>query len=309
MTLATVAFKTEFAVDMTCQNCVNSVQGALRDIPGIERYDIDLGGKRVTITGKTPPSHLLSALKSTNRQVIVRGSSSASPNVPSTAAISILESPLPVPLSIASTSNPILANSPSSPPVSISEKPLPGMNEEEHTQKVFGICRFVQIAPRTVLMDLTVRLPPPARVGLSSSLAPSPNGNGEAQPQNGDWNVYISSTGNMVNPPSSTGKPFFSLGSIRPDKDGYGDMFKEVEGELWEWVGRGCVVEAASNSASAPGSAPVAGSAGGSPSSTIGRIFAGVVARSAGAWGNEKTVCACSGRTMWEEGRDMEKKL
>ncbi|WVQ95981.1 hypothetical protein IAU59_003080 [Kwoniella sp. CBS 9459] len=312
MTLATVAFKTEFAVDMTCQNCVNAVQSSLRDIPGIERYDIDLEGKRVTITGKTPPSHLLSALKLTNRQVIVRGSSSASPNVPSTAAISILESPLPVPLSIASTSNPILANSPSSPTAAaVPEKPLPGMNEEEHTQKVFGICRFVQIAPKTVLMDLTVRLPPPARVGLSSSLTSNGNGtangnghsNGEVQ--GGDWNVYISSTGNMVNPPSSTGKPFFSLGSIRPDKDGYGDMFKEVDGELWEWVGRGCVVEAAPTSAVA-----VVGTGNGETgSSTIGKIFAGVVARSAGAWGNEKTVCACSGRTMWEEGRDMEKKL
>ncbi|WVF68434.1 hypothetical protein IAT40_003199 [Kwoniella sp. CBS 6097] len=314
MTLATVAFKTEFAVDMTCQNCVNAVQGALRDIPGIERYDIDLEGKRVTITGKTPPSHLLSALKSTQRQVIVRGSSSASPNIPSTAAISILESPLPIPLSIASTSNPILANSPSSPPTaSVSEKPLPGMNEEEHTQKVFGICRFVQIAPKTVLMDLTVRLPPPARVGLSPSLQSHGNGNGngngngsEAQSQSEDWNVYISSTGNMVNPPSSTGKSFFSLGSIRPDKDGYGDMFKEVEGELWEWVGRGCVVESALASQQASAGA---GDGQAAASSTIGKIFAGVVARSAGAWGNEKTVCACSGRTMWEEGRDMEKKL
>ncbi|WVR08119.1 hypothetical protein IAU60_005165 [Kwoniella sp. DSM 27419] len=291
MTLATVAFKTEFAVDMTCQSCVDAVQGALRDIPGIERYDIDLQGKRVTITGKTPPSHLLSALKSTNRQVIVRGSSSASPNIPSTAAISILESPLPLPLTMASTSNPILANSPSA--SGVSDKPLPGMNEEEHTQKVFGICRFVQIAPKTVLMDLTVRLPPPARIGLSNG-AEGSQGQGNAA-----WNVYIASTGNMVNPPSTTGKPFFSLGSITPDKDGYGDMFKEVDGELWEWVGRGCVVEAAATSAvSQP-----------QDQSAIGRIFAGVVARSAGAWGNEKTVCACSGRTMWEEGRDMEKKL
>ncbi|WWD20231.1 hypothetical protein CI109_104707 [Kwoniella shandongensis] len=292
MTLATLDFKTEFAVDMTCQNCVKAVSGALRDVPGVERYDIDLEGKRVTITGKTPPSQLLTALKSTNRQVIVRGTSSASLNAPIQAAVSILESPLPLPTSMASTSNPILAGveNPLS-AATTSNRELPGMNEEEHSQKVFGICRFVQIAPKTVLMDLTVRLPPPARVGLGTAT------------DKAKYNVYVSSTGNLVDPPSTTGKPFVKLGQIEPDQEGYGDMFKEVDGELWEWIGRGCLVEAATQTSAPP---PQNSSA---PTSTIGRIFAGVVARSAGAWGNDKTVCACSGRTMWEEGRDMEKKF
>jgi hypothetical protein len=157
----------------------------------------------------------------------------------------------------------------------LAQSDLPGMNEEEFSQKVFGICRFVQIAPKTVLMDLTVRLPPPANVGLS--------------PARGAFSVYISTTGNMVDPPTSTGKPLMSLGKITPDKDGYSDLFQEVSGELWEWIGRGCVVQAEEQG--------------------VGKVFAGVVARSAGAWGNDKTVCACSGRTMWEEGRDMESRL
>ncbi|ODO00827.1 copper chaperone [Cryptococcus wingfieldii CBS 7118] len=293
MALATFAFKTEFAVDMTCQNCVNAVSESLKNVEGVERYDIDLENKQVTITGRTPPSQLLSALKATNRQVIVRGtSSSTNPNLPIQAAVAIMESPLPLPTSLASTSNPILAGLSGA----AAAKPLPGMNEEEHTQKVFGICRFVQIAPKTVLMDLTVRLPPPARVGLG-------------QATDSIFNVYIASTGNLVNPPSTTGKPFFSLGSITPDKNGYGDMFKEVDGELWEWIGRGCVVEAASNAAPTVAQQGVKDAAKVEHStSTIGRLFAGVVARSAGAWGNDKTVCACSGRTMWEEGREMDQK-
>ncbi|WVO23126.1 uncharacterized protein IAS62_004471 [Cryptococcus decagattii] len=296
MTLATASFKTEFAVDMTCQNCVNAVSGALRDVQGVERYDIDLENKRVTIIGKTPPSRLLTALKSTNRQVIVRGtSSSANANFPIQAAVAIMESPLPLPVSLASTSNPVLAGLPGGSP-----KPLPGMNEEEHSQKVFGICRFVQIAPKTVLMDLTVRLPPPSRVGLGTAQGA----------QDTKYSVYIASTGNLVNPPVTTGKPYFSLGSIAPDKDGYGDMFKEVDGELWEWIGRGCVVQAASEAAPTITQLVAKEAAPGSEQNeaTIGRIFAGVVARSAGAWGNDKTVCACSGRTMWEEGREMEGK-
>ncbi|KIR60025.1 copper chaperone [Cryptococcus bacillisporus CA1873] len=206
-----------------------------------------------------------------------------------------MESPLPLPVSLASTSSPVLAGLPGGSP-----KPLPGMNEEEHSQKVFGICRFVQIAPKTVLMDLTVRLPPPSRVGLGTAQGA----------QDTKYNVYIASTGNLVNPPVTTGKPYFSLGSIAPDKDGYGDMFKEVDGELWEWIGRGCVVQAASEAAPTITQLVAKEAAPGSEQNeaTIGRIFAGVVARSAGAWGNDKTVCACSGRTMWEEGREMEGK-
>lgn len=243
-----------------------------------------------------PPSRLLTALKSTNRQVIVRGtSSSANANFPIQAAVAIMESPLPLPVSLASTSNPVLAGLPGGSP-----KPLPGMNEEEHSQKVFGICRFVQIAPKTVLMDLTVRLPLPSRVGLGTAQGA----------QDTKYNVYIASTGNLVNPPVTTGKPYFSLGSIAPDKDGYGDMFKEVDGELWEWIGRGCVVQAASEAAPTITQLVAKEAVPGSEQNeaTIGRIFAGVVARSAGAWGNDKTVCACSGRTMWEEGREMEGK-
>ena len=201
--------------------------------------------------------------------------------MPYTAAVSILESPLPMPTSITTTTQSALADS--------NPTSLPGMNEEEFSQKVFGICRFVQIAPKTVLMDLTVRLPPPARVGLSGDVG---------------YNVYISSTGNMVNPPATTGKSWLSLGRIEPDKDGYGDMFKEVDGELWEWVGRGCVVEAASGLSQETKTEGAKSDKG----SSIGKIFAGVVARSAGTWGNDKTVCACSGRTMWEEDREMDTK-
>jgi copper chaperone for superoxide dismutase len=34
----------------------------------------------------------------------------------------------------------------------------------------------------------------------------------------------------------------------------------------------------------------------------------GVIARSAGVWDNDKTVCSCSGKTLWEERKDEVKK-
>lgn len=34
----------------------------------------------------------------------------------------------------------------------------------------------------------------------------------------------------------------------------------------------------------------------------------GVVARSAGVWENDKTVCSCSGKTVWEEREEQKGK-
>jgi hypothetical protein len=110
------------------------------------------------------------------------------------------------------------------------------------------------------------------------------------------FDVYVSATGNLIDPPHTTGRPLVSLGRIQPDEDGYGDLFREVEGELRDWIGRACVVEAMACVQTSP------------VKSAAGRIFTGVVARSAGAWGNEKTVCSCSGSTVWEEVRDVAKK-
>ncbi|KAK2072327.1 hypothetical protein P8C59_006686 [Phyllachora maydis] len=39
-----------------------------------------------------------------------------------------------------------------------------------------------------------------------------------------------------------------------------------------------------------------------------GSIEVGVIARSAGMWDNDKTVCSCTGKTLWEERKDEVKK-
>lgn len=63
---------------MTCQSCVSAVKNALKPIEGIESYDIDLQNKQVVVTGRAAPSVLCKALKDTGRQVLVRGSGTAS---------------------------------------------------------------------------------------------------------------------------------------------------------------------------------------------------------------------------------------
>jgi len=102
---------------------------------------------------------------------------------------------------------------------------------------------------------------------------------------------------------------------VTPDsKTGYADAFLEVPVGLWDIIGRAMVVESVEREDTAA-TAPSGIHSGRIAQEGIrgfrkGRlgVLAGVIARSAGAWGNEKTVCACSGQTMWEEGRMMESK-
>lgn len=78
------------------------------------------------------------------------------------------------------------------------------------------------------------------------------------------------------------------LGRLEVDAQGRGQMVGEVDRRVWEMVGRGMLVEPES-----PGDARREG------------LVMGVVARSAGVWENEKVVCGCSGKTVWEEREEM----
>ena len=78
------------------------------------------------------------------------------------------------------------------------------------------------------------------------------------------------------------------LGTLIVDKDGRGELVGEVEWRVWEMVGRGFVVQPESQGT-------------GNGKETV----VGVVARSAGIWENEKVVCGCSGKTVWEEREEM----
>ena len=78
------------------------------------------------------------------------------------------------------------------------------------------------------------------------------------------------------------------LGSLIVENDGRGELVGEVEWRVWEMVGRGLVVQ------------PQIGERRDEYETVV-----GVVARSAGMWENEKVVCGCSGKTVWEEREEM----
>lgn len=81
------------------------------------------------------------------------------------------------------------------------------------------------------------------------------------------------------------------LGKVVIDSEGKGGVVIEVEWKVIDMVGRGVLVQR------------VSGKDGAQPSGHDTVI--GVVARSAGAWENEKMVCSCSGMTVWQERAEM----
>ena len=155
---------------------------------------------------------------------------------------------------------------------------------ETHSTKPFqvhGLARMVQVSPVLTLVDLTVR-----------GLAP------------GKYNASIRETGDISRGPASTGslwealkekvngkkqvqeEPRGQLGNIEVGADGTGSKFMDRPMAIWEIIGRSMVV-------SKQGEGPFQSQ---DPDTAV-----GVIARSAGIWDNNKTVCSCSGKTVWEE--------
>ena len=76
------------------------------------------------------------------------------------------------------------------------------------------------------------------------------------------------------------------IGQVEVDETGKGLLVGETEWLVWELVGRGIAVEKV-------------GEMKGLGKDEGASLVVGVVARSAGLWENEKTVCSCTGKTLW----------
>jgi len=100
--------------------------------------------------------------------------------------------------------------------------------------------------------------------------------------ENGDISRGAASTGGIC---AEKGEPWGRFGGFEVDETGSGSVFLTRPVKIWELIGRSFVV-----------SKKESGFATNDPDT-----LCGVIARSAGVWENEKTVCACSGKTIWEE--------
>ena len=138
---------------------------------------------------------------------------------------------------------------------------------------VRGLARLIELSDRLTLLDMTL-------TGLPK----------------GSYNASIRQNGDISNVPRSMGGVFTGLegdktgdlGKLEVDETGRGSLVGEIDWRVWEIVGRGMVVERL-----------------GEERGGRNGLVVGVVARSAGVWENEKVVCGCSGKTVWEEREDM----
>ncbi|KAL7787193.1 putative superoxide dismutase copper chaperone Lys7 [Trichoderma afarasin] len=152
-------------------------------------------------------------------------------------------------------------------------------HEDDTSREVRGLARMVQVSPDRTLIDLTIR-----------GVAP------------GTYRATIREFGDLKDGAESTGpiwsggekeEPKGSLGIIEVSKDGRGSAFVDHAFQIWEVIGHAMVLTRQDET---------------QPLKNDDNTVVGVIARSAGMWDNDKTVCSCTGKTLWEEREDEVKK-
>lgn len=123
---------------------------------------------------------------------------------------------------------------------------------------------MVQVSPEITIIDLTIR-------GLSQ----------------GAYNATVRAAGDISQGAASTGAVWEhtrgQLGTMEVGPTGAGSMLVDKPVEVWELIGRSVVVSRRQE-----------GFAKNDPDTIV-----GVIARSAGVWENEKTVCVTGGGTLY----------
>lgn len=152
------------------------------------------------------------------------------------------------------------------------------------SNKIRGLARMVQVSPNMTLVDLTIN-------GLS------PGKYWATIRQAGDISQGAASTGGIwdslktkVLGPDSPGKHARGIfGSVDVDDKGRGSVFLDRPVAIWELIGRSMVVSQTTE---------------GPFRREDDNTLVGVIARSAGVWDNDKMVCSCSGKNVWQERQE-----
>lgn len=139
-----------------------------------------------------------------------------------------------------------------------------------------GLVRMVQVASNLTILDVSIR-------GLSP----------------GTYHATVRESGDISEGPESTGAIWEAvkakkegapcrgvLGTVQVGKGGVGTVFLDKPIQIWEMIGRSVVVARQQD---------------GKFDKNDADTLVGVIARSAGVWDNDKTVCSCSGKTVWQE--------
>ena len=146
--------------------------------------------------------------------------------------------------------------------------------------QVRGLIRMVQVSPSMTILDMTLRGVSPGSYNVTVR-------------ENGDISSGAASTGGIWDllqaQKESPPRPAKGVwGMIEVSQSGIGSVFLDKPIQIWEMIGRSIVVSKRQDKYDTE-----------DPDTLV-----GVIARSAGVWDNDKTVCSCSGKTVWEERKE-----
>ncbi len=162
------------------------------------------------------------------------------------------------------------------------------LEDGESDREVRGLARLVQVSPEYTLVDLTLRGVAPgtykATIREYGDLKDGATSTGPV------WNGY--SGGDQAGRQDG---PRGFVGTVEIDQAGRGSVFLNKAVQVWELIGHAMVVSRQDEQD-------------GVPLKNDENTVVGVIARSAGVWENDKTVCSCTGKTLWEERKDEVKK-
>ncbi|CAK7216548.1 copper chaperone [Sporothrix bragantina] len=159
---------------------------------------------------------------------------------------------------------------------------------------VRGLARMVQVSSDVTVIDLTMLGVAPGRYYASiREFGDLANGVVSAGPV---WAGVDSSNGVAASEDKQLARRG-DLGTVEIGSDGRGAVFLDRPFQVWEVIGHALVVAPRDDS-----------QAGAVPLQNDANTVVGVIARSAGVWDNDKTVCSCSGKTLWQEREDEVKK-
>ncbi|KAK6332192.1 copper chaperone [Orbilia javanica] len=137
---------------------------------------------------------------------------------------------------------------------------------------VRGLARLVQVGPDFTIVDISLK-------GLASGTYQA------TIRQNGDISRGAASTGGVWEEDTRGSGARGKLGQIEVGTEGSGGIILDVGIAIWELIGRSMVLSSSTELSQQDDEA----------------TLVGVIARSAGVWENDKVVCSCSGKTVWEE--------
>lgn len=146
---------------------------------------------------------------------------------------------------------------------------------------VKGLARMVEVGSGMTLIDLTIK-------GLT------PGTYHATVRERGDISEGATSTGGIweaIKSAAGYKTARGSFGEVKVGQDGRGNAFLDKPFSIWEIIGRSMVVSRNPEGPFAKNDADT---------------LVGVIARSAGVWDNDKTVCSCSGKTVWEERKEQQ---